>query len=92
MYGRVVTYTFSEDKDELEAKAAANVRPLVAGTPGYIAYGVIVTDDRIVSMSAWESEEHAKAADEALREWVQSNTTMREESRTTGDFSWLDFA
>ncbi len=92
MYGRIVTYTYSEDKDELEAKAAANVRPIVTGTPGYIAYGVIIKDDLVVSMSAWESEEHAKSADEAVGEWVRANTTLQEESRTTGDFAWLEFA
>ena len=43
-------------------------------------------------MSQWESEEHAKAADAALIEWVSGNTTMQVESRITGDFSWLELA
>ena len=88
MYGRLVTYTHSEDKDELEAKARAGVIPIVTGTPGYVAYGVMFRDDRVVSMSAWESEEHAKSADAALAEWVQTNTTMQVQSRITGDFSF----
>ena len=88
MYGRLVTYTHSEDKDELEAKARAGVIPIVTGTPGYVAYGVMFHDDRVVSMSAWESEEHAKSADAALAEWVQTNTTMQVQSRITGDFSF----
>ena len=92
MYGRVVIYTFDEDKDELEAKARAGVIPLVTGTPGYLAYGVMFTEDRVVSSSAWESEEHAKAGDAALVEWVQANTTMKVEQRFTGDLAWLEVA
>ena len=92
MYGRVVIYTYDEDRDELETKARAAVIPIVTTTPGYISYGVLFHDDRVISTSAWESEEHAKAADAALGEWVRSNTTMQVESRFTGDFSWLELA
>ena len=92
MYGRVVVYSYDEDKGELEAKARAGVIPIVTNTPGYISYGVMFTDDLVVSTSAWESEEHAKAADEALGEWVRSNTTMKVDKRYTGDFSWLELA
>jgi len=90
MYGRVVIYRFDEDKDALEAKARGGVIPLVTGTPGYLAYGVIFTEDHVISSSAWESEEHAKAADAALIEWVQNNTTMKVEQRFTGDLAWLE--
>ncbi len=92
MYGRVVIYTYDEDKDELETKARGAVIPIVTNTPGYISYGVMFQDNRVVSTSAWESEEHAKAADAALGEWVKSNTTMKVETRFTGDFSWLELA
>jgi len=92
MYGRVVTYTYDEDKDELEARARAGVIPIVTNTPGYISYGVMFQSDRVVSISAWESEEHAKAADAALLEWVRANTTMQVESRVTGEFAWLELA
>jgi heme-degrading monooxygenase HmoA len=87
-----VIYTHNEDKVELEAKARARVIPIVTNTPGYISYGVMFQDDRVVSTSAWESEEHAKAAGAALAEWVRSNTTMKVEHRFTGDFSWLELA
>ena len=92
MYGRVVTYTYDEDKNELEARARAVVIPIVTKTPGYIAYGVMFHDDRVVSVSAWESEEHAKAADAALGEWVKANTSMQSETRLTGDLAWLELA
>jgi hypothetical protein len=92
MYARVVVYTFEEDKGELEAKARAGVIPIVTGTPGYISYGVMFTDDKVVSISQWDSEDHAKAADAALAEWVGANTTMKSASRFTGDLSWLELA
>ena len=92
MYGRVVIYTYDEDKDELEAKARAGVIPIVTNTPGYISYGVMFEGNQVVSISQWESEEHAKAADAALAEWVQANTTMKSETRYTGDLAWLELA
>ena len=92
MYARVVVYTHHDDKVELEAKARAGVIPIVTGTPGYISYGVMFDDDRVVSISQWESEEHARAADGALAEWVKANTTMTSETRVTGDLAWLELA
>ena len=92
MYARVVAYTYDEDKDELEAKARAGVIPIVTGTPGYISYGVMFDDAHVVSISQWDSEEHAKAGDAALLLWVSSNTTMKPETRFTGDLAWLELA
>jgi hypothetical protein len=92
MYARVVVYTHDEDKDQLEAKARTAVIPIVTSTPGYISYGVIIDDTHVVSISQWESEEHAKAADAALLEWVRANTTMKVESRFTGNLAWLELA
>jgi heme-degrading monooxygenase HmoA len=92
MYARVVVYTHHEDKVELEAKARAGAIPIVTSTRGYISYGVMVEDNRVVSISQWESEEHAKAADAALTEWVKENTTMTSETRITGDLAWLELA
>ena len=92
MYARVVVYTHDDDKDELEAKARAGVIPIVTNTPGYISYGVMFDDNQVVSISQWESEEHAKGADAALAEWVKANTTMKSETRFTGDLAWLELA
>jgi heme-degrading monooxygenase HmoA len=92
MYGRVVIYTHDDDKDALEAKARAGVIPIVTNTPGYISYGVMFEYDRVVSVSQWESEEHARAADAALAEWVSADTTMKTQTRYTGDFARLELA
>jgi heme-degrading monooxygenase HmoA len=91
-YGRVVIYSHTEDRDELEAKARAGALPLVTSAAGYLAYGVLVTDDKVISSSAWESEEHAKAADATLIEWVKTNTTMQVVDRYTGELAWLETA
>ena len=92
MYARVVVYTHPDDKVELEAKARAGVIPIVTSTPGYISYGVMFDDDRVVSISQWQSAEHAKSADAALAAWVKDNTTMTSETRITGDLAWLELA
>jgi heme-degrading monooxygenase HmoA len=92
MYARVVVYEYDEDKDELEARARAGVIPIVTNTPGYISYGVMFDDSQVVSISQWESEEHAKGADAALLEWVKANTTMKAQTRFTGDLAWLELA
>jgi heme-degrading monooxygenase HmoA len=92
MYARVVVYSHSEDKDELEARARAGVIPIVTGSQGYISYGVMFHGEQVVSISQWESEDHAKAADAALGDWVKANTTMQSETRYTGDLSWLELA
>jgi heme-degrading monooxygenase HmoA len=92
MYARAVVYSRSEDRDDLEARARAGVIPIVTGSEGYISYGVMVQDTQVVSISHWESEEHAKAADAALGEWVKANTTMQSEMRYTGELSWLELA
>ena len=88
----MVVYTHAENREELEAKARAGVFPIVTNSPGYISYGVMFQDTRVVSISQWESEEHAKAADEALGEWVRANTTMKSETLITGDLAWLELA
>ncbi|MDQ6688794.1 MAG: hypothetical protein M3Z50_14575 [Actinomycetota bacterium] len=49
-------------------------------------------DTKVVSISHWESDEHAKAADAALAERVKAITTMKTEPRITRDFSWLELA
>lgn len=92
MYARVVVYTHQDDKVELEAKSRAGVIPIVTSTPGYISYGVMFEDEKVVSISQWQSEEHAKVADAAIAEWVKANTTMTSETGITGDLAWLELA
>lgn len=90
-YGRCAIYSFTGDAAELERKAKAEVVPLFKQQKGFIAYGTIIKDGQVISMSAWESEEDAKAADAAVKKWVD-NTSMKATNTYFGDFAWLEFA
>jgi hypothetical protein len=66
--------------------------PIFKRQPGFVAYGVIGQDGKIFSMSAWQSEDDAKAADEAARKWVAENMDAQIVTSVLGDFAWLEFA
>ena len=91
-YGRCVIYSFSGDADEITEKARNGMLPIFKQQPGFIAYGVMVGDDRIVSTSAWASEADARAADEAAKKWVSDNIDVEVVSSFVGDYAWLEFA
>ena len=92
MYARSQSSTPTTRTRTARGEGPRGVIPIVTSTPGYISYGVMFDDDRVVSISQWQSEEHAKAADSALAEWVKANTSMTSETRITGDLSWLELA
>jgi hypothetical protein len=91
-YGRCVIYSFNEDADQLIEKARGGILPIFKQQSGFIAYGVLVQGGELVSMSAWNSESDAKAADEAARQWVSENMDGKVVSSFVGDFAWLEFA
>jgi hypothetical protein len=43
-------------------------------------------------MSAWQSENDAKATDDTARHWVTENMDARVIANGMGDFAWLEFA
>jgi heme-degrading monooxygenase HmoA len=69
-FGRCVIYSFAGDAEEVIEKARAGILPIFKRQSGFLAYGVMVEGDQIISMSAWDSESDAKAADEAAKQWV----------------------
>ena len=75
-YGRCVTYSYRGDRQQLIERARAGLLPIFKQTPGFIAYGVILEGDHAVSMSAWNSESDAQAADQAAKDWVAQNADM----------------
>jgi hypothetical protein len=91
-YGRCVIYSFTGDDEELATRSREGVLPILRQQHGYIAYGAIVKDGQVVSISAWESEADARAADAAARGWVQENTDLKLVNSYFGDYAWLDFA
>ena len=91
-YGRCVTYSYRGDRQQLIERARAGLLPIFKQSPGFIAYGVILEGDHAVSMSAWNSESDAQAADQAAKDWVAQNADMTVVTSVIGDFAWLEFA
>jgi heme-degrading monooxygenase HmoA len=62
-FGRCVIYSFEGDAEEIIGKARTGLLPIFQEQPGFIAYGVMVRGNQLISMSAWESEDNARTAD-----------------------------
>jgi heme-degrading monooxygenase HmoA len=92
-YGRFAIYDFSGDENDLTQRARDGVLPILEKLDGFIVYGVLIKDGKVASMSAWDSEEHARAGDRAAKEWVQENAPEMTPTDTYfGDLAWLEFA
>lgn len=91
-YGRCVVYSVAGDEQESVDKARATLLPILKRQSGFVAYGVIAQAGKIFSMSAWQSENDAEAADEAARQWVAGNMDSQVVAGVVGDFAWLEFA
>jgi heme-degrading monooxygenase HmoA len=91
-YGRCVIYSFAGDAQEVIEKARAGILPIFKRQSGFLAYGVMVEGDEIISMSAWDSESDAKAADEAAKQWVSDNIDAKVVTSFIGNYAWLEFA
>jgi hypothetical protein len=91
-YGRCVIYMFPGDAEEIIGKARTSILPIYKRQPGFIAYGVMVRGNQLISMSAWKSECDAMAADKLAKEWVLENVDMTVINSFLGDYEWLEFA
>jgi hypothetical protein len=91
-HGRCVIYMSPGDPKEIIGKARTGLLPIFKEQPGFIAYGVMVRGDHLISMSAWRSESDAKAADELARQWVAENVDLTVVESFLGDYEWLEFA
>ncbi|MCE0765862.1 hypothetical protein LWC35_23565 [Pseudonocardia kujensis] len=91
-HGRCVIYSFAGDEQEMIEKAKAGVLPLMQAQPGYLAYGVMTQEGRIISMSAWASQAEAEAADVVARQWAKDNIDATVLERFVGEYAWLDIA
>jgi heme-degrading monooxygenase HmoA len=92
-YGRCVIYSIkSGDGQEIIEKARASLLPIYRQQPGFIAYGSILRDRKIASVSAWDSEADADAANEAILKWVSENLDIAVDDRVMGEFALVEFA
>ena len=91
-FGRCVIYSFEGDAEEIIGKARTGILPIFQEQPGFIAYGVMVRGNQLISMSAWESEDDARAADGLAKAWVAENVEMVVLNSFFGDYEWLEFA
>ncbi len=73
MHGRVATYTYTGDAQELARKAEEEMLPIFQSQPGFKAYAIVATDEKIISFSAWDTAESAEAANAIVAQWVQES-------------------
>ena len=72
---RVAIYQFKPGTvGQALAKAQVGLLPLYQAQPGFVGYGVVVTqNDGAVSISIWQTLEQAQAAIETAASWVAAN-------------------
>jgi hypothetical protein len=91
-YGRCAIYSFTGDEQEVIAKSRVGILPILKQQPGFVAYGVIIQDGKIFSVSAWDTESGAKAADDTAKGWVAENIDAQVVTGVIGEYAWLEFA
>ena len=91
-YGRCVIYSFPGDAEEIIGKARTGILPIFQKQSGFVAYGVMVRGNQLISMSAWSSESDARVADELAKAWVSENVDMTVVNSFIGDYEWLVLA
>lgn len=74
-YARIVVHTLhSEKADEAITQVRADQLPLLQRQPGFVAYELMEAgDNRLISISTWESRAHAEASAPITGAWVREN-------------------
>ena len=83
MHARVATYTYTGDAQDLARQAEDGMLPIFKAQPGFRAYSLIATDEKIISFSAWDSAEAAESASVAATEWITANIADQLELKNT---------
>src|SRR4051812_31045793 len=91
-YGRCVIYSFTGDAQEVIEKSRAGILPIFKRQSGFLAYGVMVDHNQIISTSAWNSEGDAKSADEAAKQGASENMDANGVHSFIGNYACLEFA
>lgn len=90
---RVATYGILKGSfQEIADTAKAGMLPIFRQQPGFIRYGVADMGDReLLSISVWDSREHAENATPTAASWVKENLAERVElkSNSVGDLAFF---
>jgi hypothetical protein len=73
MHARIAKYTFTGDVHDIARRAEEGILPIFEAQPGFKAYTVVSTGEKIISFSSWDSAENAEAANAAAAQWVNEN-------------------
>ena len=61
------------DAHEIAREAEDGMLPVFQAQPGFKSYSLVVSDDELLSFSAWDTPESAEAANAAAADWIAAN-------------------
>lgn len=73
MHVRLATYGYDGDAREIARTAQEGMLPIFREQSGFHAYSLAEMGDVVMSMSVWDSEEDAKAANTLAADWIAEN-------------------
>jgi hypothetical protein len=73
MHGRIATYTYTGDANDIAQKVEDGMLPILKAQPGFKSYSIMSAGEKIISISAWDSADAAEAANAAIADWVAEN-------------------
>ena len=89
MYARMASYSYTGDAENLGRRAEAGILPTLKAQPGFKSYSVAIGDDRVLSVSAWDTRSAAETGSAAVATWVAENMT---EISLVGDVHYAEVA
>jgi len=91
-HARVALYTLTSGTiGDISRKAEQGMLPVFAEQPAFIRYGLIECGTQAVSISIWETEAEADAANAVAAAWVRDNIAQNVRLETTyvGDLAFF---
>ena len=91
-HARVGIYTLTSGTvEEVTRKAEQGMLPAFAEQPGFIRYGLVDCGNQAVSISIWETEAEAEAANAVAAAWIRDNLAqlVRLETTYVGDLPFF---
>jgi hypothetical protein len=75
MYAAIRRYEGLDAQTAAETSklATTGMRSILASSPGFVSYTVVVGDGSVASVSVFETKEQAEASNAAAAKWVQEN-------------------